>query len=182
MENDRMDGGVHQIYIPPNYKEGTSMFGFMIKPLRLVQALPFVLIIVLIVFVPLHSLSLTAKLVILVVTCIPIILVCIIGINGDSLFRFIMNSFRASRAKRTCLYNPRIKTEIKPLSEVPLEEQMAPRERILAFVEKLKKEKEVELEQIDLNDLYFEDDEGIVPKPVNYMTPKEKKNYLKSQQ
>lgn len=171
-----------QYYIPPNFKEGTSVLGFMVKPLYLAQAVPFILVMILIVFIPLHSLSLMAKLVILGITCIPVIFLCITGINGDSVYRYIYNMIHFRKSRRVCLYNPRIKSEIKPLSEDPLSIQTLPREKVLMFMEKMKKEKAESVEEIDLDNLYFEDDEGIVEKPVEYMSSKELREYLRSQQ
>lgn len=152
----------------------------MIKPAYVIQAVPFILVMVLVVFIALHGLSLFAKIIILCVTCLPVLFLCIVGINGDSVFRFIFNAIRSRRTRRVCLYNPRIKSEIKPLSLDPFSVQQLPRERILAFIEKMKKEKEEENETIDLTNLYFEDDEGLVEKPYEYMNAKERRNYLRN--
>lgn len=170
------------LYIPPNFKEGTSVMGFMVRPLYAIQAVPWVLLMALVFFLLLRSWSLTAKIVGFAVTSIPVIFLCIVGLNGDSVYRFIRNAVHSNRTRRICLYNPRIKTEIKPLAMVPLNEQMQPGDRILAFIEKMKKEKEDKQEEVDLTNLYFQDDEGIVEKPIEYMTPKERRAYLRNQQ
>lgn len=165
------------IYIPPNFKEGTSVMGFMIKPLYLIQAIPFIALIVLLIFGAGFFLPFTVKLVATLVLSALVIFIALIGINGDSLFGFLGNVFRTKKHPKVYLYNPRVKTEIKPLYLDPGSVNALPREKIIAFIEKLRKEKDIDEDDDDDADYFFREDIGIVEKPVKYMTAKEKKNY-----
>ena len=119
----------------------------------------------------------TVKLIITLVLSVLILLIALTGINGDSLFGFIRNVFRSKRHPKTYLYNPRVKTEVKPLYLDPGSVNALPREKIIAFLEKIRKEKDVEEDEDDNADYFFREDIGIVEKPMKYMTAKEKRNY-----
>ena len=82
MKNEERD-----IYtIPPNFIEGGTLLGGMFKTRNVVEAG----ILAVLIGVPVLSLnfSLTARIIILCLTALPLTLVALIGINGSSLSSF----------------------------------------------------------------------------------------------
>lgn len=180
--DNRTDDGLEITYIPPNFKEGSSVFGITVKVSWVIQALPVVALVIIFLATIGASWSFTAKVIVFIVICGPVVMVATAGVNGDSVYGFIRNALRAKKNSRTLLYNPRVKTEIRPLSEDPFSVETLPRERILAFVEKMRQDRqESDDEEMASSKIFFEDDEGIVPKPYEYMTQKERRAAQKEQ-
>ena len=148
-------------YIPPNFREGISFFGFMIRASYALQAVPVAGVVVLLVLTAGAKLSGIVKLVLAAVLSAPFVFLCITGINGDSLFRFFWNVLRAGREKKTYLYNPRVKKEIRPLAKEPDQTERLPRERIREFLElrKTEREEKADYRQFSFAHMVFEDDE-----------------------
>ena len=74
--------------IPPNFIEGGTFFGGLLKLRNTAEALVIVLAIGIPVFsVP--ALTLTAKIIILCLTALPLGIIALVGINGESLSSFI---------------------------------------------------------------------------------------------
>ena len=74
--------------IPPNFIEGGTFFGGLLKLRNTAEALAIVLAIGLPVF-SVSALTLTAKIIILCLTALPLGIIALVGINGESLSSFI---------------------------------------------------------------------------------------------
>ena len=112
----------HDIYlIPPNFIEGGTVFGGMLKLRNVIEAG----IIALIIGFPICMLgvSLTSKIVILCLTALPIGIFAVIGIYGEALSSFVFNFFKFLKLRRV-LQKPipepePVKTEEEPIPEKP---------------------------------------------------------------
>ena len=85
--------------IPPNFIEGGKIFGGMFRMRNAIEAGIFgggsaVLVFKL-------PISLMAKIIILCVTTLPLAILGLIGIEGDSLTEFVINVFQFFRGRRT---------------------------------------------------------------------------------
>ena len=112
----------HDIYlIPPNFIEGGTVFGGMLKLRNVIEAG----IIALIIGFPICMLdiSLTAKIVILCLTALPIGIFAVIGIYGEALSSFVFNFFKFLKLRRvlqrTIPEPEHAKTEEEPIPEKP---------------------------------------------------------------
>lgn len=74
--------------IPPNFIEGGTFFGGLLKLRNTAEALVIVLAIGMPVF-SVSALTLTAKIIILCLTALPLDIIALVGINGESLSSFI---------------------------------------------------------------------------------------------
>lgn len=74
--------------IPPNFIEGGTFFGGLLKLRNTAEALVIVLAIGIPVF-SVSALTLTAKTIILCLTALPLGIIALVGINGESLSSFI---------------------------------------------------------------------------------------------
>ena len=109
------------------------------------------------------------------------------GINGDTVFRYVYNSLIFGRKKRTVYYNPRVKSEIKFITnDDNREDNVVPRDKIDEMISKYitkvdVKSVEENLSNADLDTsyMYFEDDIDVLGKPEELMSPKELKKYRK---
>lgn len=70
--------------IPPNFIEGGTFFGGLLKLRNTAEALVIVLAIGMPVF-SVSALTLTAKIIILCLTALPLGIIALVGINGESL-------------------------------------------------------------------------------------------------
>ena len=79
-------------YIPPNFIEGSTLFGGMFKLRNVIEAG----IIAVLIGLPIFSLdlSLTIRIIVLCLTALPLALVALIGISGESLSSFILSFFK----------------------------------------------------------------------------------------
>lgn len=94
MQQDERD-----IYlIPPNFIEGGTLLGGMFKTRNVVEAA----ILAVVIGLPIFSLelSLTARIIILCLTALPIVLVALVGIGGSSLSSFILQFISYLRNRR----------------------------------------------------------------------------------
>ena len=112
----------HDVYlIPPNFIEGGTVFGGMLKLRNVIEAG----IIALIIGFPICMLdvSLTAKIVILCLTALPIGIFAVIGIYGEALSSFVFNFFKFLKLRRvlqrTIPEPEHAKTEEEPIPEKP---------------------------------------------------------------
>ncbi len=111
------------------------------------------------------------------------------GINGYSLTQFLKSFCYFSSHRRICYYNPRIKTEACPAVMQKEAEQLLPREKLERIWKKYQgaaaeknRENAVKAQDEYISDrtgLYFSDDIGIVDKPLEYMTRKEYRQYVR---
>ena len=97
----------------------------------------------------------------------------VIGLNGESISEFIVHLFRYLRKRRVTYYNPRVKTEARPLiyagGATSGSENVLPRDRIIAIVKKVmepirNRREDMKTEQDPFDeDLYeFYDDDSVV--------------------
>ena len=86
-------------YIPPNFIEGGTLLGGMFKTRNVIEA--GVLAVVTGVPVMGLALSLTARIILLCLTALPLALVALIGIGGGSLSEFVIQFFAFLRNRRT---------------------------------------------------------------------------------
>lgn len=105
------------------------------------------------------------------------------GIEGETLIGLIKNIILFEKNKRTAYYNPRIKKEACTCV-FEREDEILPRDKILMMYDKYKQEinkkdqDKALMSQFSLNeneDMFFNDDEGFVDKPLEYMSKKEYK-------
>lgn len=89
--------------IPPNFIEGGTFFGGLLKLRNTAEALVIVLAIGIPVF-SVSALTLTAKIIILCLTALPLGIIALVGINGESLSSFILICFdhQAEVLRRYC--------------------------------------------------------------------------------
>lgn len=89
----------HEVYvIPPNFIDRGTLFGGMFKLRNAIEALALALLFGLPTFQ--LPFGLTTKIIILCLTALPLTLLAIIGISGESLSSFVINFFRFRRNRR----------------------------------------------------------------------------------
>ena len=94
-----MEEGNKYYVIPANYTDSGRLFGGMVEPRNAVEAL----ILAVIVGYPelaLIPMSGNVRVVVMTVTLIPLAVVSLMGINGDSLFQYIGHVIRYWRNRR----------------------------------------------------------------------------------
>jgi len=180
-------------YIPDNYENGINFAGFNFRPIFLIEG-----IILGIIFFALSIFLLyvcgnrrinSSTIGICLVPSVLAVVIGIKGINDEPLTTFIKNLRRFNCNKRFAYYNPRIKTEIKSIYATGEDgsHYILPRDRIIALFTKYKKTlTEINIKKIEeekgenkfiKEQMYFEDDIGVVDKPVEYMNKQEYKQY-----
>ncbi len=85
--------------IPPNYTDSGKIFGGMVAPRNLVEALMLVLVLGFIEF-KLIPMSETVRVIVMALTLLPLFMVALIGIDGDSLLQRLKHVFRFMFSKR----------------------------------------------------------------------------------
>lgn len=179
--------------IPDNFENGINFAGFNFRPIFLIEGiilgiLFFGVSIGLMFAFGIRSISSSTIGICLVPSVLAIIL-GIKGINDEPLTTFIKNLRYFNTSKRTTYYNPRIKTEIKSIGSGGDNsgQYILPRDRIIALFTKYKKaldeknikrlEEEKGTNKFVQSQMYFEDDIGVVDKPIEYMSKQEYKDY-----
>lgn len=182
-----------EFYLPPNFHTGISVFGKSFAVANLAEGVIMALIpIILFYFVlPRSGVHIPIGTTNTIVTMTSAILgyLGVAGINGYTFTQFIKSILRYRKNKRVCYYNPRVKTEASPYSQKNLAEQMLPREKLEMFYKKVKsgysaKQRESALDEekyilSDRENMFFEEDSGVIDTPVEYMDNKEYKAYRK---
>ncbi len=79
--------------IPPNYTDSGKIFGGMIAPRNLVEAILLVLALGFIEF-KLIPMSETVRIIVMALTLLPLFMVALIGIDGDSLLQRLKHVFK----------------------------------------------------------------------------------------
>ena len=104
-------------YIPPNFIDTGTVMGGMFKLRNVIEAG----IICGLILLPLFStgLTLTAKIIVACVTALPLGLLALIGINGESLSAFILGFFKFLQNKRIIGKGGTVKTEPTPKQTKP---------------------------------------------------------------
>ncbi|MCR5096994.1 MAG: hypothetical protein K6A70_09745 [Erysipelotrichaceae bacterium] len=178
-------------YIPENYATGINVAGMNFKVRNFIEGLIVSLLSALICVLILYKIPFIdfgTKIGFIISFALMGLLLGIIGINDEALSVFVSNKLRFDRRKRTAFYNPRIKEETIPyIYEYRNNRESLPKEKIVAFykaykasIEKREQEKMREFQKtntFDETSMFFEDDEGIVVKPVEYMNPSEYRKY-----
>ena len=90
--------------IPPNFIEGGTFFGGLLKLRNTAEALVIVLAIGIPVF-SVSALTLTAKIIILCLTALPLGIIALVGINGESLSSFIFLVLKYLHNRRVITLN-----------------------------------------------------------------------------
>ena len=85
---------INNVYaIPANYTDSGKILGGMVEPRNAIEAL--ILILALgypeLMLIPMPS---TVRIVVMVVTLIPLAVIAVMGVDGDSLFRYLGHIFR----------------------------------------------------------------------------------------
>jgi len=181
--------------IPDNFENGINFAGFSFKPIFLIEgiilgAISFAITMFIISLFGKEAINSTTIGIALVPTLGSVFL-GIKGINDEPVTTFLGNLSKFNKNKRIASYNPRIRTEKKSIAENGIESNMyvLPRDKIIAIFNKVKKaisEKNIEKLEDEKNQnvfvkerMYFEDDIGIIEKPIEYMTFKEYRKYKK---
>ena len=194
MSDEEDDQEVAQFFIPGNFQSGINFAGLTFSGSRLIQAGVLAAIPFAIAFYVLPAmgfeLDIAPTISATLVFAVALGYFGIFGINGDSLLGFLSNVMKFNKGKRTAYYNPRVKTEAVSYDyDSDEDKQLLPRDKVIAmynkyrdaFDEKARQKAVDQQAEADAQNevLFFEDDEGTVNKPIEYMTKKEYKAYLK---
>lgn len=174
--------------IPRNFNADVNILGGMYKTRNLIEAGIILAILAPTVFLLLYAVDFGTRITITILIAVPPCFVALYGIHGDSLSQRLMKIMQYKKKKRACFYNPRIKEEKQPLDFSGNAFNLLPKDKINMYLEKYKNMNDEKLkEQIGVlveernNGMYFQDDDGVVEKPYDYMTAKEKRAYRKEQ-
>lgn len=186
------------VFIPSNIQEGLDLGGLSLNPKRLLEgiiggALGGFLMFELFSFLGRYfKIGIETEIVFIILAVGLLALAGYAGANNETFSQFIYHLFQFKRSKRIAYYNPRVKTEIKSVSESTdvSEEQLLPRDKIQKFIDNYQfnasrktAQRIAETEQTHKAEgrMYFEDDVGVVLPPDAYMTKSEKKKLAKAQ-
>ena len=183
--------------IPDNFGNGINIAGFHFEVIFLIEGVVLAITTTLLSLVIMTSIGMTdiGQMLgfALVFACVSLV-IGIRGVNDEPLTTFLSNVSKFNKNRRTAYYNPRIKKEAKPVTQKQLEENKdaIPREKIIAFFNKYKsvldkkqQEKAKLLEDansFDAQNMYFEDDIGIIKRPNQYMSKEEAEKYDKKKE
>ena len=186
----------YEVYpIPPNLRGMIPVLGNSIRTANLIQACILSLLVFIAVFAVLTMYEVEDLASVTGWALVPASAVgalCIHGINGDSVLGFLKSLLRYGKRRRTAYYNPRVKQEavsiVKAVSDA--ETDVLPRQKLQQLLERYKEkaeqrnsEEHLSMEEnaggFDQSRMFFEDDVGIIDKPLEYMTKKERRAYEK---
>lgn len=172
-----------EIYvIPYNFSSGTVIAGETYRTRNLVEGIVLSVPVIILVFALGRSLTLAVRLSITLSTALPLLLLGIVGVGGNSLTGFLNIYFRYLNHRRKLLYNPRVKHESRPINLNQLHNQMAlPRDKMLALIEQYRQKTSQGEGALESDILFFEEDIGILPTPDEYMTRRERRSLKKAQ-
>ena len=182
-----------QHYIPENYSTGINLIGMNFKFRNVIEGgilAVFFGIIGFIIFSKMTFLDVGTRIGLVVSVAAIGLVLGVVGLNDEPLSVYVANWIKWRKNRRSAFYNPHIKGESIPyIYEYQSEMESLPRERIMAFyrkyksdLEKKEREKMLEFQKtntFDETSMFFEDDEGYLEKPVEYMNPSEYKAYQK---
>ena len=170
-----------------DFNVGNYTFDFM----RLSQAIIIAIIVDVILFILLQftGLKWTHKAVVLIIGLVLSAYIGTKGINGDSVFGYILNAIIHNRNKRITLYNPRIKTNMKFFANDTKDDYVVPREKIeemyrtyIARSDKKSAEENLLHDNLENEQIFFEDDIDLMGKPTELMSEKELKKWQKKKE
>jgi len=160
----------HDIYIiPPNFIETGSVFGGMFKLRNAIEAIAAVLI----TGFPIIglSLSLTIKIIILCLTALPLGILALIGVNGESLSSFILNFFKFLMNRRV-IRQAHVSVEPEPTVKrnkvVKERQKREPKNEVAALKQQLREAKRAEKRKP-------ESDTSVKERPQNPTSKKKKR-------
>ena len=179
---------IREVQIPINFENGVNAFGYNFSSRNIIEAsilAPLVAIILGSVILPL-DLDLNFKITTIFTAVILVGGMALMGINNDPLSTFLINTIRSNLRKRITYYNPRIKFEAK--SAIEDEELTKEKEQQYKSVFDKYKEQMFNTQsvvdpmkvELDLSNVIFEDDVGIIDKPVEEMSKRERRQYEKA--
>lgn len=189
MSNNKDEDKAYPFIIPANYH---NQFHFMSRPYEYKFVIQTAVLAVLATFLMWFGLigimnTVTTLSVIIFVDAL-IIMFSMNGIQGDTFIGFLTKVIRYRKRRRVAYYNPRVKKEADP--SLNMEHELLPREKLMNLYEAYKKtfdekhQKSAEAavsDELDQDTLFFQDDIGVVDKPYEYMTRKERRSYEKKQ-
>lgn len=176
--------------IPNNVEDGVDILGlFTVKLLSLAEGVAIAVVVVfalyLLLSVFINVLSNVSAVTFLVVIGIAVALGIAYGWNGDTLVAVVMHIIQFNQNRRICLYNPRIKKEAHPLNVLEDNAIITPHDRITEYMRQYR-EKRIQSNFNASSDLpeqlYFEDDEGYIDAPSNYISNKSKSKNRQNKQ
>lgn len=120
------------------------------------------------------NLETNQKIILIAIIAGGLFLGCINGINGDSLFEFIIHAFNYKEKKRVAKYNSRVKFEASP-QYLTKNDKEVPRDKIMRVVENFNiEEEDISRDVYDpIKKEVFEDDLDVLEKPDDLKSKKE---------
>ncbi len=185
-----MDRKKRTVYIPPDYKNRINLFIKSYPLSNVIQGLIVGLIPLVIIWYILPwfiNLSGSKKFSLSIFFCVIFMFIGCEGINGGTLLDYFVELFKFLKNRRTAYYNPRIKVESKQqIFGDTSSRDMLPFEKMQEMYSQWQVKNREKHQQNVVNnknessdELYFEDDIGVVDTPWEYMTKKERKKEIK---
>lgn len=175
-------------YIPNNIDVGINILGFNLKARFLAEGIILGVILSAITYFMIQETAVQVGTKIGTAIAVGVIglFVGIRGLNDEPVTEFIYHAIKFSSKQRTAFYNPRVRHEAKPYIQ---EIQNSKREKLMNIYSQYKEKTEKSNQEksysyqndniFDSSNMYFEDDIGVIDKPVEYMSSKEKKIFKK---
>lgn len=170
--------------IPKNFEAGVSILGMTFKTRNLIEGIFLLVVLFGGTYYLTMELSFDIRITVSIFISVPVAAVAVNGIHGDPLSTRICIIYQYFRRKRSCFYNPRLKTEMSPMDLRVNAFNLLPRDKLNMLYDDFKSSSEKKqsellekLNQDRMEGMYFQDDEGVLEKPYEYMTKKEQKAY-----
>lgn len=180
-------------YFPSNVDDGVDLIFARAKLVNIVVStillVPVLLVILAAGYLLISSMSDFFQFIVLL-GCIGIVAIaaCAIGANDESVPEFLYHVIKYSFTKKNCFYNPRIKSEVVPLSSLSaevLQKNITPRDKMQEWYRQYSEEKtrsHFQESNISFEDIQFEDDiefEKSLKEKEKKMSDLKKKNLKK---
>ena len=181
-------------YFPSNVDDGVDLIFARAKLVNIVVStillVPVLLVILAAGYLLISSMSDFFQFIVLL-GCIGIVAIaaCAIGANDESVPEFLYHVIKYSFTKKNCFYNPRIKSEVVPLSSLSaevLQKNITPRDKMQEWYRQYSEEKtrsHFQESNISFEDIQFEDDiefEKSLKEKEKKMSDLKKKNLKKT--
>ena len=164
---------------PKNYQSGINIMGSHIATGRFFQgAIIGSILVIAVFFVPV---SINAKVPIIVLVGAGGMMIGIVGLNGGTILQFLNTLMIYKSVNDVSYYNPRVKSEFHAISSDIAKTSMVSQSKfseLYGYYNKHVSDKNADTDNMNTglpDDAYFNDDEGVVEKPEEYMTAGEKK-------
>lgn len=156
-------------YFPSNVDEGVDLIFARAKLVNIVVSTillaPVLIVILAAGYLLISSMSDFFQFIVLL-GCIGIVAIaaCAIGANDESVPEFLYHVIQYSFTKKTCFYNPRIKSEVVPLSSLSaetLQKNITPRDKMQEWYRQYSEEKtrsHFQETNVSFENIQFEDD------------------------